>query len=87
MTVCNDVSLKNKSTQNQLFKLAIKNSFIADALAMPVHWFYRVGDILKIFPDGINRLYPAPKTHPSSIMSLHSKKHGGGQVYLITKRM
>lgn len=45
---------------------------------MPVHWFYNPGDIIRLFgPKGIDGLYDAPATHPSSIMSLHSTSRGG----------
>lgn len=56
---------------------ALKNLFIADSLAMPVHWFYRVHDIDKAFPGGIRSLEAPPEFHPSSIMSLHSVCGGG----------
>lgn len=52
--------------------------FTADALSMPVHWFYNPGDIRTYFgPDGITKMEPAPSTHPSSIMNLHSTSGGG----------
>lgn len=51
--------------------------FVADSLAMPVHWYYNPMDILKQFPGGITKLEAAPKYHPSSIMSLHSTRRGG----------
>lgn len=56
---------------------ALKNMFVADALAMPVHWFYNQADIEKAFPGGVSRLEAAPAVHPSSIMSLHSTCAGG----------
>lgn len=56
---------------------ALKNMFVADALAMPVHWFYNPADIEKAFPGGVSRFEAAPATHPSSIMSLHSTHAGG----------
>lgn len=56
---------------------ALKNMFIADALAMPVHWYYNPLDIEKAFPGGITRFEAAPVYHPSSIMSLHSTAKGG----------
>ncbi|QPG06169.1 ADP-ribosylglycohydrolase family protein [Salinimonas marina] len=56
---------------------ALKNAFIADALAMPVHWFYNPADILKVFPNGIRHFEDAPSFHPSSIMSLHATTQGG----------
>ena len=55
--------------------------FIADALAMPVHWFYNPSDVPRYFEGGI-RGYEAPKpNHPSSIMDLsNTGGHGrGGQ--------
>jgi ADP-ribosylglycohydrolase len=56
---------------------AYKLMFVADSLAMPVHWFYNPGDIQTAFPGGVKTLHPAPDFHPSSIMSLHSTSHGG----------
>ena len=56
---------------------ALKNLFVADALAMPVHWYYNPLDIEKAFPGGITRLEAAPEYHPGSIMSLHSTAKGG----------
>jgi len=56
---------------------ALRNLFVADALAMPVHWYYRVSDIEKAFRGGIQELEAAPQHHPSSIMSLHSTSGGG----------
>lgn len=56
---------------------ALQNLFIADALAMPVHWFYRVSDIDSAFPRGVNKFEAPPDHHPSSIMSLHSTSGGG----------
>ncbi|ALO47469.1 ADP-ribosylglycohydrolase family protein [Pseudohongiella spirulinae] len=56
---------------------ALRTLFVADALAMPVHWYYSVADIFRAFPGGIQRLEAAPARHPSSIMSLHSTAGGG----------
>ena len=56
---------------------ALKNAFIGDSLAMPVHWYYNPADILKAFPLGIKQFEDAPEFHPSSIMSLHSTQRGG----------
>ena len=56
---------------------ALMCAFIADSLAMPVHWYYNVRDIYNAFPGGIQTLEAAPKRHPSSIMQLHSTAHGG----------
>jgi len=45
---------------------------------MPVHWYYRPGDILRRFgPHGIVDMQAAPAEHPSSIMSLHDTSRGG----------
>lgn len=56
---------------------ALQQSFVADALAMPVHWFYNPSDIHKTFPGGIKKFEAAPAFHPSSIMNLHSTNAGG----------
>jgi len=56
---------------------ALKTQFIADALAMPVHWYYNPHDIELAFAGGIQDFEAAPDFHPSSIMSLHSKSKGG----------
>ena len=59
-------------------RAALQGLFVGDALSMPVHWYYRVGDILRAFGHhGITDLQPAPATHPSSIMSLHDTTRGG----------
>lgn len=56
---------------------ALKTQFVADALAMPVHWYYNPMDIEKAFPGGVQKFEAAPEFHPSSIMSLHSTRRGG----------
>jgi ADP-ribosylglycohydrolase len=56
---------------------ALQQLFVADALAMPVHWFYNPGDIEKAFPGGVKGFAPAQDFHPSSIMALHSTSRGG----------
>ncbi|TVP52290.1 MAG: ADP-ribosylglycohydrolase family protein [Halomonas sp.] len=56
---------------------ALKNLFVGDALAMPVHWFYNVRDIDAAFPSGIRTFEAPPEHHPSSIMSMHSTSGGG----------
>ncbi len=64
--------------QAQRAQASLYSILIGDALSMPVHWFYRVSDILRAFPpDGITRMQAAPAQHPSSIMSLHSTQAGG----------
>jgi ADP-ribosylglycohydrolase len=62
---------------SQRFAAALSTLFVADALAMPVHWFYNISDIERAFPGGLNKLEAAPDYHPSSIMSLHSTRAGG----------
>lgn len=56
---------------------ALQNVFVADALAMPVHWYYRISDIFAAFPNGVSAYETPPEWHPSSIMSLHSTAQGG----------
>jgi ADP-ribosylglycohydrolase len=56
---------------------ALKTAFVADSLAMPVHWYYRTADIAEAFTGGVRDLHAAPSFHPSSIMSLHSTHEGG----------
>ncbi|MEJ2519038.1 MAG: ADP-ribosylglycohydrolase family protein [Desulfuromonadales bacterium] len=56
---------------------ALQQMFVADALAMPVHWFYNPQDIERAFPGGIKGFAAAPDFHPSSIMALHSTIRGG----------
>ena len=56
---------------------ALKTAFVADALAMPVHWYYNPADIYREFPGGVQGMAAAPEHHPSSIMSLHATGHGG----------
>lgn len=58
-------------------KAALKLTYVADALSMPVHWYYNPFDIIKAFPGGIKKFEAAPRMHPSSIMSLHSTSAGG----------
>jgi len=71
--------VSHNSTQSLRIANALKTQFIADALAMPVHWFYQPLEIELAFPGGIQRFKAAPEFHPSSIMSLHSKRKGGRQ--------
>jgi ADP-ribosylglycohydrolase len=71
--------LSHHSSQSLRVANALKTAFIADALAMPVHWFYRPIEIELAFPGGIQQFEAAPEFHPSSIMSLHSKRKGGRQ--------
>lgn len=71
--------MSHHSAQSLCIANALKTAFIADALAMPVHWFYRPIEIDRAFPGGIQQFEAAPEFHPSSIMSLHSKRKGGRQ--------
>lgn len=71
--------MQSTTAQHTRVAAALKTSFIADALAMPVHWFYQPLDITNAFAGGIQRFESAPSFHPSSIMSLHSKNTGGRQ--------
>ena len=55
---------------------ALWGMFVADALAMPVHWYYNIAALQRDF--GVIRDYQAPKAeHPNSIMSLASTGRGG----------
>lgn len=58
-------------------RAGLQSLFVADALAMPVHWYYRVSDIYAAFPEGVSAYEAPPEWHPSSIMSLHSTAQGG----------
>jgi len=49
-------------------KNALWGAFIADALAMPVHWYYRRKYIREGFDGGIQRYEDAPHPHPESFM-------------------
>lgn len=65
-------SVVTARVRNALFQFCV-----ADALSMPVHWFYNPRDIDRYFPGGVTRFHAAPATHPGSIMSLHSTRQGG----------
>jgi ADP-ribosylglycohydrolase len=55
---------------------AIWGMMVGDALAMPVHWYYRLSELQRDF--GVIRDYQAPKeVHPGSIMSLSSTSRAG----------
>lgn len=64
-------------TEYERANAALRSLFIADALAMPVHWYYNPQDIFKAFPGGVRKMEAAPGYHPSSLMSLHSTSKGG----------
>ena len=55
---------------------ALWGMMIGDALAMPVHWYYRLSELQRDY--GVIRDYQAPKAiHPSAIMSLSSTAGAG----------
>jgi hypothetical protein len=59
---------------------ALWGMFIGDALSMPVHWIYSPESLRQEY--GVVRDFLAPKrSHPSSIMSLHSADRAGRKAY------
>lgn len=71
--------MNDNMSQAQCAQSALRTSFVADALSMPVHWYYQVMEIDRAFDGGIQKFEAAPAHHPSSIMSLHSTNSGGRQ--------
>ncbi len=69
--------MKNLSRARKRAAAALQMLFVADSLAMPVHWYYNPMDIYRQFRSGIVSFEDAPEFHPSSIMSLHSTSKGG----------
>lgn len=67
---------------------AFKLIYVADALAMPVHWFYNPQDILNAFQNGIKKFEAAPPKHPHDFLSLpaSTEKQIVGDVILKDKR-
>ena len=59
-------------------RAALMGLFIGDALAMPVHWYYDRGRILRDFGGAIRGYNAAPTRFPGSIMNL-SNTGGGGR--------
>lgn len=53
--------IKVRRIENALWGL-----FIADALAMPAHWFYSLENLQAQFPGGITNFADAPHPHPES---------------------
>jgi hypothetical protein len=47
------IILMDRIVQTLRVKSALKTSFIADALAMPVHWYYQPQDIERAFVGSI----------------------------------
>lgn len=70
------ISLQNSVVKDRALA-ALKLTYVADALSMPVHWYYNPLDIIKAFPGGIQKFEAAPALHPTSIMNLHSTSAGG----------
>ena len=63
-------------TTEQRIRGALWGMFVGDALAMPVHWYYDPGAIVRDF--GVLKDYQAPKLHhPSSIMALANTGKAG----------
>jgi len=58
-----DQSLRAGRVANALFGL-----FIGDALAMPTHWYYNLGNIEADFPGGIRGYQAARHPHPEAFM-------------------
>ena len=69
--------MKNLALARNRAVAALKMLYVADSLAMPVHWYYNPMDIYRQFRGGIAHFEDAPGFHPSSIMSLHSTSKGG----------
>ncbi len=82
MTTIHSALVKNRALA------ALKLLYIADALSMPVHWFYNPQDILNAFPGGIKKFEAAPAKHPHDFLSLpqNSGKQIVGDVILKDKR-
>lgn len=53
---------------NTRIKNALWGAFIADAMAMPVHWYYQRKYIKEGFDGGITKYEDAPHPHPESFM-------------------
>ena len=47
---------------------ALWGLFVADALAMPVHWYYNRKNISRDFPDGVRRFEAPLHPHPEAFM-------------------
>lgn len=64
--------MNHSSLINARAAAALKLIYVADALSMPVHWFYNPQDIFTAFPGGIKKFEAAPKQHPHDFMKLPS---------------
>ena len=49
-------------------KTGLFGGFVADALGMPVHWYYDTTKIFEEFPNGIEDLTSPPLKHPHTFM-------------------
>ncbi|KAM8872681.1 uncharacterized protein ACB058_004536 isoform 1-T2 [Synchiropus picturatus] len=56
----------------------------ADAMSMPVHWYYDVRDITRDFGGPISKFENPPVSHPSSILKL-SNTAGSGRTAWVSK--
>jgi hypothetical protein len=56
------------TTRSDRIRNALWGLFIADALAMPAHWIYRVENITKTFGGRLDGYRAAPHPHPESFM-------------------
>ena len=75
MAVSRAKSLASPSLHDRI-KGAYYGICVGDALAMPVHWYYRPSDIVADFGRIVD--FQAPKLrHPSSIMPLSATGTGG----------
>jgi len=54
--------------QNSRIKNSLLGLFVADALAMPAHWFYDRQLLEESFPDGFSEYHSPPHPHPESFM-------------------
>lgn len=71
----NNIPAKNLNLADRV-RGALWGMLVGDALAMPVHWYYRLSDLQSDF--GEIRDFHAPKPHhPNSIMSLSSTAQAG----------
>lgn len=82
MTTSHSSLIKSRATA------ALKLIYVADALSMPVHWFYNPQDIFNAFPGGIQKFEAAPKYHPHDFLKLPETqgKRIVGDVILKDKR-
>ncbi|MEM1293911.1 MAG: ADP-ribosylglycohydrolase family protein [Verrucomicrobiota bacterium] len=57
----------NTRRQNRI-RNALWGLFAGDALAMPAHWFYSLGNLRETFAGGVTKYEAAPHPHPESFM-------------------